>query len=128
LQLAKSDAVANDRPGFAGRVNQQRIEHGASRRQQKIDAMVRLYVHSNGLVAIVERGRSNRRRSRRRNIWSQSPAGELHNRRPHQGVRRHCIGAIGLPVDHQDLCPRPRQKEGRGSARTAGADNHRVII
>ena len=47
--------MANLGASFAGRIDQQGIEHSAPWCEQAIDAMIWLYVYSNHLVAVVER-------------------------------------------------------------------------
>ncbi len=127
LQLRKSDAVANLRASLAGRIDQQGIEHRAPRRKTGIDAMTRLYVDSDRLVAVVERRRSDGGRSRCDDVGNQAPAIELDDRAPHQRVRRQRVRAVGLPVDDQDLGAGPRQEQGRGSAGTACTDDDHVV-
>ena len=85
-------AVGERRAGRASGIDEERIEHRASRGVQRIDAGGGLDRHGDVAVAIAERRPAHGRRSGRHDPIEEAPAVELDDAAAHQRVRRQGVG------------------------------------
>ena len=114
--------------GLTRGVDEDRIEHGPSRRVQGVDTGGRLDVDGDGLAGVAERGPPDRRRSGGDDLVEEAPARELQHAGAHQAVRRQCVGAVVATVDDEHVEAGTGEEECRRRARGAGADDDDVGV
>ena len=98
--------------GVPGRVDQDRVEHGAARGVERIHARARLDRYVDEVLAVVEDAASHGRCARGRHPVQQSPAGQLQDTAAQQGVGRERVGAEAAAVDHEDPQAGPGEDHG----------------
>ena len=110
-----------------GRVDEGAVEQVASRREQARDAPARLDRDPHLALGVVERAGAHDRSARPLERPQHTPLVELHDRTPHQGVRRQRVGSVPATIHDQDpQAPASEQESRRGSG-AARADDDRVV-
>ena len=127
LHAGDGDAEAHVGAGALGRVDQDRVEHGAARRVQRVDAVCGLDLHDEIVVGVVERHPAHRGRVLVDHVVEQPPTVELHDAAAHQRMRREGVGAVAAAVDDEHAHARIGEQHGRGGTRSAGADHDDVV-
>ena len=79
------------------------------------------------LVLVVEHRPPDAGRALSLDPLEQPPGGELEDPRPHQGVGREGVGAVGPAVHGEDAEPPPGQEHRGGRARGTRADDDHVV-
>ena len=126
--VGDGDAVADVGAGLGGGVDEDRIEHGAARRVQGVDAVGRLDRDDAPCsVAVGERRAPDRRGAGGDDSVEQAPAVKLEDAAAHQGVGREGVGAVAAAVDDEDPQAGAGEEHGGGGAGGAGADDDDVV-
>jgi hypothetical protein len=115
-------------PRAAGCIDEDAIQHGAPRRAEILDAILRLDAQAQRVAAIVERRGANFRCSRGHHCRQQSPSFELKDSCSHQGVSRHRVGTVGLTFDRENIHPCAREKHRRSCPGASRSDDHRIVV
>src|SRR6476646_5544494 len=84
--VGDGDSVADLRPSGRGRVDEDRVEHGATRGVESIDAMPGLDGDGHVVVPVVERAAADWWGAGLDHAIEQAPPVELENCTPHEGV------------------------------------------
>ena len=120
-------AVAERGAGGSGGVDEDRVEHGAPRRVQRVDAVGRLDGHRDLVVGVAERRRAHGRRARGDDGVEQAPAVELHDAGAHERVGGEGVRAVAALVDDEDVEAGAGEEQGGRRAGGAGADDDDVV-
>jgi hypothetical protein len=127
VEIGHGDAEPHLGVGGGGRVDQDRVEHGAPRRVQGVHAKRRLDGDRHDGIGVAERGAAHRGRARRDDLVEQAPSGQLQHAAAHQGVRGEGVGTVAAAVDEEDAQPGAGQQVGGGRPRSTGADDNDVV-
>ena len=108
------------RAGVGRGVSQHAVQHGASRRVQRVDAELRFDRDGDVLIRITERRGPDRRRVRSDDRRQHAPAMQLQDGAAHQRVRGKRVRAIPAPVDDE------HPAAARASSSAVAAPAHRA--
>ena len=109
-------------------VDKDRVEDGAARCVQCIDAVPGLDLDSRVGARQVEGRRPDRRRPRGDDVAQQAPPVQLQYPAAHECVSRQGVRAVPGPVQQQYPCSLAGQEHGRCGARAAGAGDDHVVV
>jgi hypothetical protein len=109
-------------------IDEQPVDDSTPRGVETFDVVLRFDLHRNDLVAVVERRRSDYRRTGRFDSLENAPARELENAGPHEGVGRDRIAPVATTVDREHTKASSREKQRGGRAGAAGSDNDDIEI
>ena len=126
--VGDGDAVADVGTGGDGGVDEDRVEHGAPRRVERVDAVRGFDRDGDLVVGVVEGGAPDGRGAGVDDAVEQPPAVELEDAAAHQGVGREGVGAVAAAVDDEDGQAGAGEQHGGGGAGGAGADDDDVVV
>jgi hypothetical protein len=127
VEVGHGDAEPHLGAGGGGRVDQDRVEHGAARRVQGVHAVGRLDGDRHDGIGVAERGAAHLGRARRDDLVEQAPPVQLQHAAAHQGVRGEGVGTVAAAVDEEHAQPGAGQQVGGGRPRGTGADDNDVV-
>ena len=126
-QTGDGHAEAHLGAGSRRGVDEHRVEHGAARRVERVDAGARLDGYVDAVLGRSGTRGPHRRRAGGDDPVEQAPAGKLQHAAAHQGVGREGVGAVAAAVDHEDTQARAGPAASRWRLRRAGADDDDVV-
>ena len=115
----------------AGRLrglDQERVEHGAARSVERLDAGLGLDLDDVDGVAVAHHVPVHGGRAGRDHAIEQAPAAELEDAGPHQRMGRERVALGTAAIDQEHAAAAPREQHGGGGAGDAGADDDGVVL
>ena len=119
--------MANLGAGLACCVDEHAVQNSSAGSTEITHAMLSLDAQAECFLSVMECRGSDFWRLLSHHRGEEAPAVKLKNASAHQGVGRHCVGAIGLAIDQEDLGAGARQKECCRCTRAASADYYCVV-
>ncbi len=126
VQAGETSAEAHLGTGRDGGLGQHPIEHGAARGVERRNPVLVGNGDLERVVAIDERGATDRRRVRRDNRRQHAPAVQLDDGPAHQRVGGQRVAAGEPRVDHQDPGALSGEAQRGGGTGATGADDEHV--
>jgi len=114
--------------GLLRGIDKHSIDDSTSRRVETFHLLLRFDRHRDDLVSVVERRRSDHRRTGCCDFLQHAPARELENAGAHEGVGRHRITSVVTAVDCEHTKASSREEQRGGCAGATGPDNGDVEI
>ena len=114
--------------GRSSRLDHDRVEHGAARSVERVDARLGLDLDGVDRVAVAHHVLVHRRRAGGDHRIEQAPALELEHAGPHQGVGRQRVGPGAAAIDQENATAAAREQHRGGGAGDPGADHDGVVL
>jgi DNA-binding CsgD family transcriptional regulator len=127
-QIGDGERMADVDAGIGGGISEYRIEHGAARRVQGVDATTRLDRDGDLLTGVAERGAPDRRGAGGDHTVQHAPPVELQHTGAHERVGRERVGAVCRAVDDDHVEAGPGEQHRGRRAGGAGADDQDVVV